>query len=71
VIYNAGKAEERRNVLLLPWWQNESIRNNSDSSRPAEIFQCLVGIRSDDPWSVPSVEELANKVYEVKFELKI
>jgi len=30
-----------------------------------------VGIRSDNPWSVPSVEELANKLHEVKFEVKI
>jgi len=53
-------------VLLLPHWQNESLGTSPVSSRAAEIFQCLMGICPDDPWGVPSAEELANKVYEVK-----
>jgi hypothetical protein len=53
-------------MLLLPSWQNESIRNSSVHSRFAEIFQRLMGVCPDDTWNFPRAKELANEQNEIR-----
>jgi len=54
--------------MLLPPWQNESIGNSAALGRRAEIFQCLMGVRSNDTWSVPPAEESANEKHDEKMK---